>query len=78
MTNIEHELARIAVELRRATSPEIYAQLYAAQQALSWATFPEGFMSPYGAILGGKVVPLTHRTPADSEDCSVTPHRLQS
>ena len=49
---VQRELDRIAVALREAPSPECYARLYAAQQALSWALEPTGFKSPYDAITG--------------------------
>jgi hypothetical protein len=49
---VQRELDRIAVALRGAPSPECYARLYAAQQALSWALEPSGFKSPYEAITG--------------------------
>ena len=66
---IQRELDRIAIALRRAPSPECYARLYAAQQALSWALEPRGFKSPYEAITG---------TQGDSEDCPANPRRLPS
>ena len=62
---IERELHRIAVELRQPWPNDRYVQLYAAQQALSWATFPRGFMAPYDAITGGKVLPLIADTQGD-------------
>lgn len=71
---IEYELERVSAELRRSTSPDRYVQLYAAQQALSWAKSPEGFMSPYDAIMGGKVQPLMSDTLEGSTDCSAVPH----
>ena len=55
---IERELDRIAVELRKPIPDDRYTQLYAAQQALAWAKFPEGAMSPYDAVMNGKVQPL--------------------
>ena len=48
---IERELERIAAALREPRSAD-YDQLYAAQQALSWALEPEGFKAPYDAIKG--------------------------
>jgi hypothetical protein len=47
---IERELDRIAAALREPRSAEQYAQLYAAQQALSWALEPIGFRPPYDSI----------------------------
>ncbi len=62
---IERELERIseAVRARQAEQSDTdeYRQLYAAQQALSWALEPDGFRAPYETILG---------TPAGSADCS--------
>ena len=55
MSAIQRELDRIAVELRRAPSPERYGQLYAAQQALAWVQAQDVIMPPYDAIMGGKV-----------------------
>ena len=61
---VQRELDRIAVALREAPSPECYARLYAAQQALSWALEPTGFMAPYAAIPG---------TLEATTDCPVCP-----
>jgi len=47
---VQRELDRIAAALRGSTKPEDYAQLYAAQQALSWALEPNGFASPFDAL----------------------------
>ena len=60
---VERELERIAVALREPRSAEEYAQLYAAQQALSWATEPTGFASPFDMLVSGG-------TPAEPADCS--------
>jgi hypothetical protein len=53
---IERELERIseAVRARQAEQSDTdeYRQLYAAQQALSWALEPVGFQAPYETILG--------------------------
>jgi hypothetical protein len=61
---IERELERIseAVRTRQAEQSDTdeYRQLYAAQQALSWALEPLGFQAPYETILD---------TPAGSGDC---------
>ena len=52
---IERELARIseAVRARQAEQSDTdeYRQLYAIQQALSWALEPNGFRAPYETIL---------------------------
>ena len=50
---VGRELDRIAVALREPQPPKRYAELYAAQQALSWALEPEGFMSPHDLLTGG-------------------------
>ncbi len=49
---VQRELDRIAVALRESQSPERYGQLYAAQQALSWALEPNGFSAPMDTITG--------------------------
>lgn len=69
MSFIERELEKITQALREPRSADHYDQLYAAQQALSWALEPEGFKRPYDMITG---------TPADSEDCSRLPCPLPS
>jgi hypothetical protein len=38
-----------------ATTPEQYAQLYAAQQGIGWAVNPEAARSPYEMIMCGPV-----------------------
>jgi hypothetical protein len=63
---VQRELDRIAVALRQAPNPECYAQLSAAQQALSWALEPVGFAAPYDTIMRG--------TQAATEGCSEIPH----
>jgi hypothetical protein len=58
---IERELERIRGALRQTDqASEEYRQLYAAQQALSWALEPIGFRAPCDTILD---------TPADAGDC---------
>jgi len=59
MSFIRRELDRISTALAERGSSD-YEQLYAAQQALSWALEPTGYKSPYDAIKG---------TPGDSADC---------
>ena len=66
---IERELEKIAQELREPRSADKYEQLYAAQQALSWALEPEGFKRPYDMLTD---------TPADSADCSAARHPIPS
>jgi hypothetical protein len=65
---IERERARIEVALREPQTPERYCQLYAAQQALAWATEPTGYASPYDTIQRGRVLPLRDILEG-SEDC---------
>ena len=43
---IQRELALLECALRTPQAPDVYAQLYAAQQALAWAMEPGGFASP--------------------------------
>ncbi len=74
---MQRELERIERGLREPQSSERYCQLYAAQQALSWALEPSGFALPYDTIVSGRVRPLRD-TPASLEDCSGLPHRFQS
>ncbi len=60
---VARELDRIreALNARRADqTTDEYRQLYAAQQALSWALEPIGFRAPCDTILD---------TPADAGDC---------
>jgi len=46
MSFIQRELDKIAVALREPRPADEYRQLYAAQQALSWASEPTGFKAP--------------------------------
>jgi hypothetical protein len=63
MGMVDRELDRIAVALRQTPSGPRYEELYAAQQALSWATDPYTFASP-GDFLGA---------PKDSTELQPTP-----
>jgi hypothetical protein len=70
---IERELTRIseAIRARQAehSDSDEYRQLYAAQQALSWALEPVGFQAPLDTILGtpaGLVDYPEYRSPAPS------------
>ena len=69
MSFVQRELDRIHTALHDPQNDNRYAELYAAQQALSWALEPEGNKRPYDMITG---------TPADSADCSGVPRPLQS
>lgn len=66
---MERELDRISTALRAETDPERHRQLYAAQQALSWAQEPNGFRTPFDLVMG---------TPAGSTDCPECPCPLPS
>lgn len=72
MSFIKRELARIGTALRDPGHAGRYAELYAAQQALSWASDPDAFRSPYDMLMGNRTMP-TADIPAGSEDCSVHP-----
>ena len=76
--SINRVLDRIAVDLRKPIPDDRYTNLYAAQQALAWATDPDGVMPPYEAILDGKVQPLIPDTQEGSEDCSAALRHSQS
>ena len=75
---IDRELDRIAVELRKPIPDDRYTQLYAVQQALAWAQSPDGAMSPYEAVINGKVQPLISDTQEGSEDYSAAPRHFVS
>ena len=62
---VERELDRIAAALRSDPDANDYDRLYVAQQALSWATDPEGFKSPMKMIRGIQ---------EDSGDCRPCPN----
>ena len=49
--HVAEELERIGERLA-APDPNQHAGLYAAQQALCWAAYPEAFASPFRAIVG--------------------------
>ena len=50
MSFIQRELDKISVALAGGSGPQ--PELYAAQQALSWALEPSGFKSPYELLKG--------------------------
>lgn len=60
MSFIHRELERIAAALSQPQSAIVSAELYAAQQALAWATEPDGFARPSAMLMG---------TPEGSEGC---------
>ena len=67
--NIRPQLDRIREALLSERDGETYDRLYAAQQALAWASDPTGFRSPLNSIMG---------TQEGSVDCSARPHPLPS
>lgn len=69
MSFIERERARLAEALRKGPTPNTYERLYAAQQALAWASDPTAYASPMKQITGIQ---------ADSEDCSAHPRPPRS
>ncbi len=69
MSFIQRELDQINAKLRENPDANDYDQLYAAQQALSWAMEPTGVASPLSMIRG---------IPAGSEGCLADPHPLPS
>ena len=67
---IERELQRVSAEIfDKPEGSENYDKLYAAQQALAWASDPSSFNSPYGAIMGIQ---------EGSEGCSAHPRQPSS
>jgi hypothetical protein len=62
---VQRELDRIAEALRETQTTKRYAELYAAQQALSWAIEPQGFAAPLDVIRDGRIVPPTEGTQGD-------------
>ena len=69
MSFIQREIDRIAQALKEGPDAVDYARLYSAQQALSWASDPDGFASPMKEIRG---------TREGSEDYSGVPRQLPS
>jgi hypothetical protein len=64
MSFIQRERDRINLLIRDGSHPN-YAELYAAQQALSWAQDPNGFSSPVVTITGIQ---------GEKVDCRAEPH----
>jgi hypothetical protein len=67
MSFIQRELDRIGAALRADPQGNDYDRLYAAQQALVWATDPENYASPMKHIRGIQ---------EGSEGCSADCHPL--
>ncbi len=62
MSFIAREIEKLSRALCTDQQRPDYKELYAAQQALSWALDPKAFKAPYLTIMG---------TQGGSEDCSV-------
>ena len=62
MSFVQRELDRIGDALRQPQPNNRYAELYAAQQALIWATDPTNFKAPYDML-------VVTSTPGGSGDC---------
>ncbi len=77
MSFIQRELDHISSALQAPCSEASYAQLYAAQQALSWAQDPDGFARPLPTIEKGLALRVTD-TQEGSEDCLAHRHHSQS
>jgi hypothetical protein len=77
MSFIQRELDSLVDALRVPQTPDNYAKLYAAQQALAWAMEPEGFASPLVAIARSSAEPVMG-IQEDSEGCSRPPGQPQS
>jgi hypothetical protein len=69
MSFIQRELDRLHSALLDHPGGNSYERLYAAQQALAWATDPSAFAAPSKLIMG---------TQEDSEDCSAHLRQPQS
>lgn len=61
MSFVQRQLARIGEALQRPQPSNRHAELYAAQQALTWALDPTAFKSPYDLLVTS--------TPEGSEGC---------
>ena len=68
MSLIERELRKIETAMA-AEQGDRHRELYAAQQALAWASDPYGFKPPFVMIMG---------TQEGSADCSAHPSPLPS
>lgn len=66
---VQRELRRIEAALRAEEHAERRQELYAAQQALSWALEPNILRSPVDMLTG---------IPATTADCSGVPHPQSS
>jgi ribonuclease HI len=69
MSFVSRELEKLSRALQSEPQGNHYAELYAAQQALSWAMEPQGFKAPLVMIMG---------TQQGSEGCQAYRNRPQS
>lgn len=69
MSFIQRELDRISALLREPLPADRFCQLYAVQQALSWALEPEGFALPSAVVTEGRAIPLTWGTQEAPRGC---------
>lgn len=66
MSFLQRELDRVQCALRDPSNKDQYDELYAAQQALAWASEPNGYASPMKMLMG---------TPGDLEGYSAPSHQ---
>ena len=66
MSFLQRELDRVRRALLDPLNRDRYDELYAAQQALSWASEPNGYASPMKMLMG---------TPGDLEGYSAPSHQ---
>ena len=69
MTYIQRELERLERALDYGVGNPRYLEIYAARQALAWASDPGSARSPYGYLMN---------TFSGSEDCLAGTHRFLS
>ena len=76
---IEREVNRIEAALLAAPEPsERFGQLFAAQQALKWATEPQGFAAPLDVIERGAVQLPMPDTLGETVGCLAAAHPAPS
>lgn len=68
MSFIKRELDRVTTAMQGADTNDQYVQLYAAQQALSWALDPEAAAAPLEVILSGRAERVTSSSAKRSLD----------
>ena len=75
----DREMERLADALRKNPDGPHYAELYAAQQALKWATEPQGFAAPSDKLLQtGRNSEAVMGTLAGPAGCSGEGHPSES